>query len=267
MNSKVFLIFVGLFAFCEFAAGHTYKSGECPQVEPMQSFDMKKFLGVWYAIQKTSTASECVIYNISQVEPGQYLIQQLSQDYLIGLAPVAHRYSYTGELEVKDTDVPAKMTVKFPLNVLPGDAIFKIFMTDYEQYAGIFTCQKLPVAHRQSATILSRTKDMDKAYVDKIRSRLQGFGVDAFDLSIINQSHCPTLSRETKINVEINPETFSSQNIGNWVRKAGQKIGDGVEWTVGKAKTIYKTVSGSDSEDSSERSAKMSEAEKPAWMP
>lgn len=106
-----------------------------------------QFLGVWYAIQKTSTASECVIYNISQVEPGQYLIQQLSQDYLIGLAPVSHRYSYTGELEVKDNDVPAKMTVKFPLNVLPGDAIFKIFMTDYgklqtkDQKSNIF-CNK-----------------------------------------------------------------------------------------------------------------------------
>lgn len=97
-------------------------------------FLFSQFLGVWYAIQKTSTASECVIYNISQVEPGQYLIQQLSQDYLIGLAPVSHRYSYTGELEVKDNDVPAKMTVKFPLNVLPGDAIFKIFMTDYGKH-------------------------------------------------------------------------------------------------------------------------------------
>lgn len=262
MNSKVLI----LVALCGLAAAHKYKSGECPQVEPMQGFDMKKFVGVWYAIQKTSTASECVIYNISQVEPGQYLIQQLSQDYLIGLAPVAHRYSYTGELEVKDNDVPAKMTVKFPLNVLPGDAIFKIFMTDYEHYAGIFTCQKLPVAHRQSATILSRTKDMDKAYVDKIRARLQSFGVDPFDLSIINQSNCPILGQDTKINVDINPETFSSENIGNWVRKAGQKIGDGVEWTVDKAKGIYRSVSGG-SESISERSAKMTEAEKPIWMP
>ena len=185
---------------------------------------------------------------------------------MIGLAPVAHRYSYTGELEVKDNDVPAKMTVKFPLNVLPGDAVFKVFMTDYEQYAGIFTCQKLPVSHRQSATILSRTKDMDKAYVDKIRSRLQSFGVNSFDLSIINQSNCPTITQDTKINVDINPETFSSQNIGNWVRKAGEKIGDGVEWTVDKAKGIYRSVSGG-SNNSSERSAKLTEAEKPIWMP
>jgi apolipoprotein D and lipocalin family protein len=89
-----------------------------------------QFLGIWYAIQKTATASECIIYNISQVEPGQYLLQQLSQDYLLGLAPVSHRYSYTGELKVVDRDIPSKMSIDFPLNVLPGNVAFKVFMTD-----------------------------------------------------------------------------------------------------------------------------------------
>lgn len=172
----------------------------------MISLFFEKFLGVWYAVQKTATASECIIYNFTQEEPGQYKLQQLSQDYLIGLVPVSHRYSYTGELEVKDNDIPSKMTVKFPLNVLPGHAVFKVFMTDYNNYAGIFSCQTLPVgAHRQSATILSRTKDIDRAYIEKIRSRLQNYGVNPFDLSIINQSNCPKLSDDPKINVEINP--------------------------------------------------------------
>jgi hypothetical protein len=62
----------------------------------------------------------------------------LSQDYLLGIAPVSHRYSYTGELEVLDNDLPSKMKVKFPLNVLPGEVVFKVFATDYENYAGIF---------------------------------------------------------------------------------------------------------------------------------
>lgn len=41
MDSKVFY-FTLLVALCGLAAGHKYKSGECPQVEPMQGFDMKK---------------------------------------------------------------------------------------------------------------------------------------------------------------------------------------------------------------------------------
>lgn len=118
------------------------------------------------------------------------------------------------------------------------------------------------MGHRQSATLLSRTKDLDKAYVEKIRSKLQAAGVDPFDLSIIKQSKCPEVSAEdSKVNVDINPNTFSSQNIGGWVRKAGEKIGDGVEWAVGKGKQIVSRVSSYSGEESAEnRSGKM-------WMP
>lgn len=171
---------------------------------------------------------------------------------------------------MKDSDIPSKMTVKFPLNVLPGDATFKVFMTDYEQYAGIFTCQKLPVGHRQSATILSRTKDLDRTYVDKIRSRLQNSGVDPFDLSIIKQSSCPNVNQETRINIDINPETFSAQNIGGWVRKAGEKIGDGVEWTIEKTKNIYNKVKGEENSNKNvARSGKITsdESNESMWFP
>lgn len=41
MNSKLW-IFVALFGLCGFASAHKYKSGECPGVEPMQGFDMRK---------------------------------------------------------------------------------------------------------------------------------------------------------------------------------------------------------------------------------
>lgn len=40
MNSK--LIYVAFFALIVLSAAHKYKSGECPQVEPMQGFDMRK---------------------------------------------------------------------------------------------------------------------------------------------------------------------------------------------------------------------------------
>ena len=60
-----------------------------------------------------------------------YKIQQISQNFLLGL--IKHKYSYTGELEAKDNDVPAKMRVNFPLSVA-GSASFNIFMTDYRKF-------------------------------------------------------------------------------------------------------------------------------------
>lgn len=110
-------------------------------------------------------------------------------------------------------------------------------MTDYENYAGVFSCQKLTFAHRRSATILSRARTLDKVYVDKIRSRLGSSSVDPFDLSIINQTGCPKDAAEG-VNIHIDPNTLSAQNIGNVVRKAGEKIGDGVEYVVDAGKKV-----------------------------
>lgn len=46
-------------------------------------------------------------------------------------------------------------------------------MTDYDNYAGVFTCQKLAFAHRQSATIISRKPALDKIYLDKVSKVLE----------------------------------------------------------------------------------------------
>lgn len=230
--------------------GHTYKTGECPSVEPMAGFSMQQFLGIWYVIQKTGTASSCVIYNITKSEePNEYDIEQVSQRAPLSITPIKHEFSYTGKLTVTDKDVPARMTVRFPLSVA-GTAKFVIFMSDYSTFAGVYSCQKIPFGHRQSATILSRTRDLDKIYVDKIRNRLASFSVDPFDLSIINQSGCPK-EGEAGYNIHIDTNTFSAKNIANVFRKAGEKIGDGFEAAVNAGKKIYHQYTDSSDGDSS----------------
>lgn len=77
----------------------------------------RQFLGIWYAIQKTSTASTCLIYNVTRgEEPGEYFIEQTSQHFALGLTPLKHEYSYTGQLSAPIPELPAKLRVKFPLS-------------------------------------------------------------------------------------------------------------------------------------------------------
>uniref|UniRef100_A0A336L2W5 CSON004009 protein n=1 Tax=Culicoides sonorensis TaxID=179676 RepID=A0A336L2W5_CULSO len=209
---------------------------------------MKQFLGIWYAIQKTTTASTCIIYNITESdEPGEFNIEQVSQHFALGLTPLKHEYSYTGTLRVVDKDLPAKMSVKYPLSVA-GSSKFTVFATDYTTYAGIFTCQKLAFSHRQSATILSRTKTLDKIYVDKLRNKLASYNVDPFDMSIINQTGCPKDGDEG-YNIHIDQDTFSAKSIGNAVKKAGEAIGTGVEYTISGAKKWYNKLKGDSTEE------------------
>lgn len=73
--------------------------------------------------------------------------------------------------------------------------------------------------------------------VVQLRTRLSSYSVDPFDLSIINQTACPKPTADD-YHIDINPDTFSASNIGNVFRKAGEKIGDGVEWTIGAGKKV-----------------------------
>lgn len=233
-----------LLAMCGSVVSHTYHLGACPVVEPMPGFEMNRMLGVWYVIQKTSTASHCITYNFSRTdEPGKYELEQISQHFILGLTPLKHDYRYTGILTVPDSAVPAQMRVRFPLSVA-GSASYTILATDYTTYAAVFTCQKLGFAHRRSATILSREKELDKMFVDKMRLRLSSFGVDPYDLSIISQSECPKLVNGTTegVDININPDTFSSHNIGEAVRKTGGAIAEGVEYVVEAGKKVYHNV-------------------------
>ncbi|XP_053617700.1 apolipoprotein D-like [Plodia interpunctella] len=239
------LLFGALLAACHGVYSHTYHLGECPIVEPMPGFEMNRLLGVWYVMQKTSTASHCITYNFTKTpEPGKYEIEQISQHFILGLTPLKHDYKYKGVLTVPDPSVPAKMKVNFPLSVA-GSASYIVLSTDYTNYAAIFTCQHLPIGHRRSATILSRTKELDRMYTDKMRQKLSSYGVDPFDLSIISQSDCPHHKQGEGVNINIDPETFSSHNIGEAVRRTGGVIANGVEYVVDAGKKVYHKVADS----------------------
>lgn len=257
-----------LLAVCGGALSHSYHLGACPVVEPMPGFEMNKMLGVWYVIQKTSTASHCMTYNFTKtLEPGRYELEQMSQHFILGLTPLKHDYRYTGLLTAPDPAIPARMKVRFPLSVA-GSASYTVLMTDYISHAVIFTCQKLAFAHRRSATILSRTKELDKIFTDKMRTKLSSFGVDPYDLSIISQNDCPVHHNGSTdgININIDPETFSSHNIGQAVKKTGSAIADGVEYVVEAGKTVYHKVASS-KEDLTEAPGSRLFKDDAEWLP
>lgn len=69
-----------------------------------------------------------------------------------------------------------------------GSASYTVFATDYDTFGAIFTCQKLAFANRQSATILSRKKTLDKMYLDKV-SHWGSTPIFSYFILQINQSH------------------------------------------------------------------------------
>lgn len=242
-GNMLLLLLSAVLAILSTVAGHSYHMGNCPAVEPQKNFEIDRFLGKWYVIQKTSTGSKCLTDTYAKTnETGKYVIRQVSEHLLLGLTTLNHEYTYEGIITVPDSSDPARMVVRFPLS-LAGSASYIVFMTDYVNYAGVFTCQKLAFAHRQSASILSRLPNLDKIYVDKIRNRLSDHGVDPYDLSIIEHSCKPP--DEDTLDININPTTFTAGSIAGVVRKAGDKLGDGIEAAAEGASSLYNRFSGS----------------------
>lgn len=98
---------------------------------------------------------------------------------------------------------------------------------------------------------------------------MSAFGVDPYDLSVIDQASCPGDQDPTKVDININDETFSPQNIAGVVRKAGEKLGDGVEVVAEGAKKLYNTVSSDEKRSSRDREEIIEEQDTGAaeWLP
>lgn len=56
-------------------------------------------------------------------------------------------------------------------------------------------------------------------------------------MSIISHVGCPKENEEA-YNIHIDDDTFSAASIAGAVRKAGEKLGDGVEWTIDASKKV-----------------------------
>jgi lipocalin len=56
---------------------HVFRVGDCPKVEVMNDFSMKKFLGTWYVIQKFRTSSDCFAENITTSHDEYFITEKL----------------------------------------------------------------------------------------------------------------------------------------------------------------------------------------------
>lgn len=86
-----------------------------------------------------------------------------------------------------------------------------------------------------------------------MRSKLQSMNISPYELSIISQNDCPKNTTEG-YNINIDSDTFTAQSAASAVRKAGEKLGDGLEYIASGAKKVYHKVTDSKEErDSNHR--------------
>merc|ERR1712213_263755 len=164
---------------------HEYFPGQCPNFTPMQDFDWDKFSsGIWYVTRKFSTKSSCLTYEFKTDSEGFKSVEQVRQLPYSERVGLDHEYTYTGKLYAPQESSPAKMIVRFPLNVV-GSSSFIVMDTDYDTYGMVCTCQDvdlfLAYVHRRSCSILQRQKEEDPEITKRMK--------ELVDSQVDNASH------------------------------------------------------------------------------
>merc|ERR1712172_353897 len=154
-------------------SGHEYFPGQCPNFTPMADFDWDKFSsGIWFVTRKFSTKSSCLTYEFKTDSDGFKSVEQVRQLPYSERVGLDHEYIYTGKLYSPQESTPAKMIVRFPLNVL-GSSSYTVMDTDYDNHAMVCTCQDVDLffsyVHRRSCSILQRNKEEDPEITKKMK--------------------------------------------------------------------------------------------------
>lgn len=166
-------LFIATASIIGSAVGQVPFLGACPNVETMSNFDVERYLGKWYEVERYFAffefSGKCVIANYSQGDNGSVNIvnKQISS-----LSGVASSIEGIGRKTGRDGD--SKLIVTFPSLPLPVDAPYWVLGTDYDSYAVVWSCNNFGVFSLRYVWILTRepkppVEVLERAYqvVDK----------------------------------------------------------------------------------------------------
>jgi len=151
--------------------------GGCPpQVAPMPDFDLQKYLGVWYEIERFDSSFEdgleCVTANYSRLDNST--VRVINQGY----DPIEMEPSLAnGTAVVRDPRVPNALAVSFPFRFLGFEIDFStgnydIYDVDYNSHVTVYSCSNFWIFHVEYGWVLSRTPELDAGLTQKLKDQL-----------------------------------------------------------------------------------------------
>ncbi|XP_047485556.1 apolipoprotein D-like [Penaeus chinensis] len=153
------LLLVALAAAAAPSRAHEILWGSCPSVEPVADFDMERFSGLWYLIEKFDNDESCVTWNISKgSEPNSWVLLERKGSGFLSTVGLDQDDLHTAAITL-DPGRPGVMQISWRLNIV-GSYQMTVHSTDYDRFAGAFECQQVALFQRQQATVLSRKPNL-----------------------------------------------------------------------------------------------------------
>ncbi|NXI61149.1 APOD protein, partial [Anseranas semipalmata] len=164
-----------------------FRSGPCPKPPVEQNFNITRYLGTWYEIEKLPASFErgkCIQATYSVKGNGKYRV--VNKELLAN----GRVNQIEGEITYTNASEPAKLSVRFSW-LMPA-APYWVLDTDYENYSLVYSCTSvLGLFHVEYAWILSRSRQLDSGTVEELKNVLESNGIDTAKMTVTDQSNCP----------------------------------------------------------------------------
>ncbi|KAK5878000.1 hypothetical protein CesoFtcFv8_025453 [Champsocephalus esox] len=178
------MLFVLLLAAA--AEGQSLHFGKCPRPPVQQDFNVAKYMGTWYEIEKLPALFEkgtCNQATYSLLSDGT--VKVLNAELLSN----GKMNSIEGVAKVKNSTQPAILDVSFFKGV--PDSPYWVLSTDYQSYSLVYSCTDYYGSfHIDFAWILARTRLLNREVVSQLHDELVSAGVNINNLLVSDQAGC-----------------------------------------------------------------------------
>lgn len=185
-----FLVFIGIGV----AWSLSLYPASCPEPKVMQNFDIEKFEGLWYEVQRTFALVEGGLKCATTVVSGASNKKMRATFRRNGINILNRRVTLMrGYLHTPDAKKPARMElVMGPLSLFLR---YRVIDTNYDDYAVVWGCFESPkysqiLGHTENLWILSRNQTLGSEFKDKIYNYLDSIDVSRAGLVDTNFENC-----------------------------------------------------------------------------
>jgi len=188
-------LFAVVFSLVFLARSLSTGVGKCPKLNYMDNFNLSRFTGRWYEIERSfylmQVISSCVSVDLVENTRGQLEVDVKTKSRWSGSFTVSEGVASQTRRD------PSLMLYKVVSNLprvlsryLPGAGFYQVLDTDYDTYAILWSCTNYGLAHSDLLWIWGRQKEIDANLRANIYRMLDTWRLDTERLILPKNSNC-----------------------------------------------------------------------------
>ncbi|XP_065200815.1 apolipoprotein D-like [Planococcus citri] len=170
--------------------------GSCPDHPTVDQFDLEKFQGPWYEIERSFYVFEllgnCPKFNFSITSGDSMEVKFSMKNRITGNKNVIDGLAYPKPYNPAIWDYRVNSGLpKYLSRIMPGSGKYFILDTDYDSYAIMYSCSNLGLFHSDLIWVLGRDKNLEPESRTLIYTHLNNLHIDEARLTLSKQLNCP----------------------------------------------------------------------------